>query len=169
MGIFGFSSKPAGLKGLLASFQRLKDFVERRKRRLLLVGSAGDHSDRSVLINKLPDTVVVSAKLDRAVREVEARQPDCVVVDLSVAQVQGIRFLRALEHAQIGKHLPVIVYLPKEPSAKNAAALQDEMPWINRRIVGDVHALLNETTLFLHQRRSEEHTSELQSLMRIPY
>src|SRR3546814_11160148 len=26
------------------------------------------------------------------------------------------------------------------------------MPWINRRIVGDVHALLNETTLFLHQR-----------------
>src|SRR3546814_1977870 len=95
MGIFGFSSKPADRQELLASFQRLKDFVERRKRRLLLVGSAGDHSDRSALINKLPDTVVSSAKLDRAVREVEARQPDCVVVDLSVAKVQGLSFLRS--------------------------------------------------------------------------
>src|SRR3546814_20118931 len=55
MGILGFSSKPADRQELLASFQRLKDFVERRKRRLLLVGSAGDHSDRSVLLTNTPE------------------------------------------------------------------------------------------------------------------
>src|SRR3546814_17695673 len=43
MGIFGFSRKPPDRQELLASFQRLQAFFERRKLRLLLVGSELRH------------------------------------------------------------------------------------------------------------------------------
>jgi CheY-like chemotaxis protein len=152
LGIFGFTGKPAEREELVAAFQRLKDFVERPERRLLVVGSGPNPGGLAALLGTLPGTSVATARHDGAVKAAGKAQPDCIVVDLSLAPVQGITFLRSLKAAGMRDDMPVIVHVPKKLSARNAAALQEAMPWINKRIVNDSDELLEEVTLFLHQR-----------------
>jgi signal transduction histidine kinase/CheY-like chemotaxis protein len=155
LGVFGFTSKPAEREELSAAFQRLRDFIGRGERRLLLVGSGSNPGGLAELLGKLPNTAVTIARHDAAAKEIAAASPDSIVLDLSQAPVQGIAFLRRLKAVDGSEGTHVIVHAPKKLSARHAAALQEAMPWINKRIVGDDDALLDEVTLFLHQRVDE--------------
>ncbi len=152
MGAYGFTSKPAEREELLAAFHRLKDFVGRPERRLLVVRSDGGDASLDELLGKQTHVVVKTAKPASAARDVESGHYDCVVVDCSSAPAQAVKFLRDLSNAALPDGVPVIVYAPKDLSAKNAEILQTPMPRINRRVVASPDALLNEAALFLHQR-----------------
>ena len=152
LGIFGFTGIPAEQAELLAALERLKGFLTRQGRRLLLVGSPADPHELGPRLGDLPDTTVTALSGAAAAEAAAEPDLDCVVVDLSLAPAQGIAFLRALATADVRDGLPVIVYAPKKLSARNAKVLQDPMPRIIRRVVAEAGALLEEATLFLHLR-----------------
>jgi CheY-like chemotaxis protein len=150
LGIFGFSGKPAEREELLASFERLKSFIGRDERHLLVVGSPDKTAALAGEFEKLPGTIVRAVTPEAAVEAAETSEQDCIVLDLSSSEAQGIRFLRALKKAKVPPALPVIVYRPEPLAKKNADAIQGAMPWINRRVAGDRDSLLSEVSLFLH-------------------
>jgi signal transduction histidine kinase/CheY-like chemotaxis protein len=155
IGIFGFTRKPASREELLASFRRIKDLSERHERRLLLVGSGSDPDGLGALLGQLPDTSLRLVKHDDAVGEIATMGPDCIVVDLSRSQPRGIKFLRDVQQIAGADGPPVVVYAPNKIAAKSSDKLQAVMPAVNRRIVNNTDALLDTTTLFLHQKLAD--------------
>ncbi|MFC3230555.1 response regulator, partial [Marinibaculum pumilum] len=156
MGAFGFTGKPAERELLAASFTRLRDFVSRPARRLLVVGS-GDMGLAGVLDagDRLQVQVVPRTE---AMQAMQAEPVDCVVLDLTAAPAQGLKFLTALRDADLpgdpsGKlegELPVIVHTGTSLSARTAEALRAPMPWIVRRITAHRDTLIDEVAKNLH-------------------
>ncbi|KKN82451.1 hypothetical protein LCGC14_0308730 [marine sediment metagenome] len=155
MGAYGFTGKPAERDELLAAFVRLKDFVERPERGLLVVKGAGGDAALEGLLGKQPGVVVKTVRPGSALKEAESGNYDCVVIDCSSVPAQGTKFLGDLSGAALADGLPVIVYAPKDLSAKNMEIVQTRMPRINKRLVTSSDALVYEAALFLHQRVSD--------------
>ncbi|MEQ8397571.1 HAMP domain-containing protein [Thalassobaculum sp.] len=149
MTAFGFTSKPAEREILAASFRRLRDFVARPDRRLLVVGSSGDLG-LGDLLGGPPGVTVQTAKRGSALQALEAAAFDCVVLDLTTAPAQAIKLLGELKNADLPENLPVLVYVPDKLSEKSAATLRQPMPWVTRRVVTDHDALVDEAAVWLH-------------------
>ncbi|MEQ9134822.1 MAG: HAMP domain-containing protein [Thalassobaculum sp.] len=150
MGAFGFTGKPAEREELLASFARLKEFCERRERRLLLVDGDGGNEFAEQL-GSSRKVVVRSVAANKAVRELEAGGYDCVAVDLAVDPVGVLDFLIALKDGQVPDTLPIVIDARTEPEQATADALRQPMPWVNRWTTDSTEALVDTVAFCLHQ------------------
>ena len=149
MGAFGFTAKPAEREVLAASFARLREFVRRPARQLLVVGGGDDMGLADVL--EAGERLEVRAlPRGKALSAVEAGPVDGIVLDLTAAPAQGLKFLTALRDAGLPDDLPVIVHTGTGISAKTAGALRAPMPWIVRRITAHRDALIDEVAKNLH-------------------
>jgi len=153
-GAFGYLTKPVSKEGLEHVFGQLARFLERKERRLLLVED--DDVQRDTL-NKLlgeGDDVKVTAVASgqEALQALEKGEFDCLVIDLLLPDMDGVKLVEEVKTQARFRDLPIVVYTGKELTPKDEARL--------KRYTGSVilksgpkspDQLLGDTALFLHR------------------
>ncbi|NRD62900.1 HAMP domain-containing protein [Corallococcus exiguus] len=153
-GAFGYLTKPVSKEGLERVFGQLSRFLERRERRLLVIED--DDVQRNSLTQLLSDggDVVVTAVASgqEALAKLEENEYDCLVIDLLLPDMDGIKLVEEVKTQQRFRDLPIVVYTGRELTPKDEARL--------RRYTGSVilksgakspDQLLSDTALFLHR------------------
>jgi tubulin-specific chaperone A len=86
-----------------------------------------------------------------AMRQLETKSFDCMVLDLALPDMQGGELLEELHRRDDLAHVPVIVFTGKELTEAEKATLDRYAERIILKGARSCERLLDETTLFLHQ------------------
>ncbi|HZI15137.1 MAG TPA: response regulator, partial [Myxococcus sp.] len=151
---FGYLTKPVSKEGLERVFTQLAKFLERKERRLLVVED--DDVQRDSLVKLLSEggdvAVTAVATGEEVLQKLEASEYDCLVIDLLLPDMDGVKLVEEVKTQQRFRDLPIVVYTGKELTAKDESRL--------RRYTGSVilksgakspEHLLSDTALFLHR------------------
>jgi CheY-like chemotaxis protein/signal transduction histidine kinase/HAMP domain-containing protein len=153
-GAFGYLTKPVSKEGLEHVFGQLARFLERKERRLLLIeDDAVQRASLEMLLGEGEDVKVTAvASGQEALQKLEESQFDCLVIDLLLPDMDGIKLVEEVKTQARFRDLPIVIYTGKELSQKDESRL--------KRYTGSVilksgtkspDQLLGDTALFLHR------------------
>ncbi|WP_449228850.1 HAMP domain-containing protein [Azospirillum argentinense] len=157
MGAFDYTEKPADREAIFAALAKVKGFVERHQRRLLIVekvpnpetgGIAGliDHDKGG---DDIDISTVASAEAARALLAQE--RFDCMVLDLTIPQPSDFELIDSLRTRDSTAWMPVVAYVSDAIAPEDEARLRRLAETVVLRSVHSADSLLDETALFLHR------------------
>ncbi|KAA0687898.1 response regulator [Azospirillum brasilense] len=157
MGAFDYTEKPADREAIFAALAKVKGFVERHQRRLLIVeklpnpdtgGIAGliDHDNGG---DDIAISTVTSAEAARALLAQE--RFDCMVLDLTIPQPSDFELIDSLRTRDSTAWMPVVAYVSDAIAPEDEARLRRLAETVVLRSVHSADSLLDETALFLHR------------------
>ncbi|MBY3756119.1 HAMP domain-containing protein [Azospirillum formosense] len=161
MGAFDYTEKPADREAIFAALAKVKGFVERHQRRLLIVeklpnpetgGIAGliDHDKGgSGSGDDIDIRTVASAEAARALLARE--RFDCMVLDLTIPQPSDFELIDSLRTRDSTAWMPVVAYVSDAIAPEDEARLRRLAETVVLRSVHSADSLLDETALFLHR------------------
>jgi len=151
-GAFSFVNKPSSTQDLEAALTRIKDFVQPRRKRLLIIedNPAEQLSIAELLGHDDIDLVTVGTGAD-ALEALRTEPPDCIVLDLRLPDMSGFDFLEAIRDKPEVADIPVVVFTGRELSPEEDAQLHTIARSVVVKGVESPERLLDETALFLHR------------------
>lgn len=151
-GAFSFVTKPSSEGDLAVALERIKAYVERSRRRLLVIehNPAEQLSISELLGHDDIDLVTVGTASDalKALRELEI---DCAVLDLRLPDISGFDLLEMIRDDPALSYLPIVVFTGRELTPEEDAQLRLIARSIIVKGVESPERLLDETALFLHR------------------
>jgi HAMP domain-containing protein/CheY-like chemotaxis protein/signal transduction histidine kinase len=151
-GAFSFVTKPSSAEDLGAAIGRLRDFVQPRKKRLLIVeDNAAERLGIAELLGHDDIDMMNAATGAEALVALRERQIDCVVLDLRLPDMSGFDLLETMRNDPALAELPVVVFTGKELSQEEDARLHAMARSVVVKGVESPERLLDETALFLHR------------------
>jgi len=167
-GAFAFLEKPASKDALEESLVRLREFIQRPQRKLLLVEDQADERQGIVeLIGHDDESITAVGSPSEALASLRAESFDCAVVDLRLSETSAFALLEQIHNDPRMRDLPVIVYTPEDLTENEKTQLNR---LAKRMLVKDIHSperLLAETTLFLHREAANLPTAKQAILERL--
>ncbi|MBZ0238333.1 MAG: HAMP domain-containing protein [Deltaproteobacteria bacterium] len=154
-GAFGFLCKPASTDQLKSAFVRLREFIEPRRRNLLVVED--DERERMGIYELLgqDDINVLTAPTGaQALETMQSNHVDCVVLDLKLPDMTGMDVMKRMSETPGLGDIPVVVFTGRDLTPEQEAHLQDLARTIILKGVESPERLLDETALFLHRQIS---------------
>jgi len=154
MGAFAFLEKPVSREALEGALSHLASFVDRTLKSLLLVED--NTTERAELAALLGDagavTVTAVSSAADAMKELGARDYDCMVVDLILPDLDGVRLIEDVRERAEWRDLPIVVYTGKHLEAGEEAALRRHVhSIITKSGPASAERLVRDTSLFLHR------------------
>ncbi len=151
-GAFSFLTKPSNTADLEAALGRIKNFVEPRRKRLLVVedNPAEQFGIAQVLGHDDIDILTAGTGAE-ALDTLRGQQIDCVVLDLRLPDMTGFELLEVIRDEPALADLPVVVFTGRELSHKEEAQLHTIARSVLVKGVELPERLLDETALFLHR------------------
>jgi CheY-like chemotaxis protein len=151
-GAFSFTIKSATLEGISESLEKMKEFTQSRRRRLLVIedDSAERLSIETLLSHDDVDIINVSSGRGALSALREARC-DCVVLDLRLPDMSGFDVLDEMRRDASLADVPVVVFTGKELSSEEEARLNAMARSVVVKGVESPERLLDATSLFLHR------------------
>jgi CheY-like chemotaxis protein/HAMP domain-containing protein/signal transduction histidine kinase len=151
-GAFSYLVKAPTTEGLLAAFDRLKDFTTARTKRLLVVED-NDIERQSIVELLAHEDIEITAVANGqdALKALMDRVFDCVVLDLRMPDMSGFELLEKVQQEPALQDVPVVVFTGKELSPDEEASLKVMAKSIVLKDVQSPERLLDETALFLHR------------------
>src|SRR5205085_12215731 len=123
-GAFSFVTKPASTEELQASLARIKDYVQPRRKRLLIVeDDAAEQMGITELLGHDDIEIVTSASGSEALTTLREAPCDCVVLDLRLPDMSGFEVLERIRDDASLQDLPVVVFTGRELSPEEDAQL----------------------------------------------
>jgi HAMP domain-containing protein/CheY-like chemotaxis protein len=151
-GAFSFVTKPTTPEGLEAALQRIKDYTQPRRKRLLVVeDNPAEQLSIKELLGHDDIDVTVAETGGEALTKVHGEPFDCVVLDLRLPDMTGFEILEQLRDEASMTELPVVVFTGKELSPEEDARLHTLARSVVVKDVESPERLLDETALFLHR------------------
>jgi HAMP domain-containing protein/CheY-like chemotaxis protein/signal transduction histidine kinase len=151
-GAFAFVTKPTSTEGVQAALERIKQYAQPRRKRLLVVE---DDKVEQMSISELlgsDDIEIVTAGTGSEALDMLREDPaDCVVLDLRLPDMSGFEVLEQLRADGKLSDVPVVVFTGRELSAEEDARLHTMARSIVVKGVESPERLLDETALFLHR------------------
>jgi HAMP domain-containing protein/CheY-like chemotaxis protein/signal transduction histidine kinase len=151
-GAFSYTIKPATTEGLEQCFERIKNFVAPRAKRLLVVED--NQTERDSIVELLAhndieiETVGTGAE---AFQKLMDAQFDCCVLDLRLPDMSGYTLLEKMQAEPALRDVPVVVFTGKELDAEEEKQLRALAKSIVLKDVQSPDRLFDETALFLHR------------------
>jgi signal transduction histidine kinase/CheY-like chemotaxis protein/HAMP domain-containing protein len=170
LGAFAYLEKPVSKEALDGAFEHMKDFLDRKVRRLLLVeDDAAERRSITALVDadgggSDVETVSVPTGED-ALAALDKDGFDCMVVDLVLPSLDGFHLIEKVRANPKHKDLPIVVYTGKDLSREEEQRLKKQVEsLIVKSGVKSHDRLLHDTALFLHRvdRRAREGAPTLQ-------
>lgn len=155
-GAIGYLVKPVLPDQIRTALDRVAGYSERRVAKLLLVED--DPSQRRAMRELLGGQeieVIEAASGEKAQEFLRTQTFDCMVLDLRLPDVEGLRLLELMAADEGMSHPPVIVYTGKPLSVEEEERLLRHSESIIIKGARSPERLLEQTTLFLHQVESE--------------
>jgi CheY-like chemotaxis protein len=151
-GAFNYLLKEPTTAGLEAAFDRLKDFVQPRTKRLLVVEDNEVEREAVVELLGYDDIDIATAGSGEAALTAMKKQPfDCVVLDLRLPDMTGFDLLEQMKVDTALSAVPVVVFTGKDLSEEEQGRLHTMAKSIVLKDVQSPERLLDETALFLHR------------------
>jgi CheY-like chemotaxis protein len=151
-GAFSYIVKPATTEGLEQCFERIKNFVTPRTKRLLIVED-DDIERQSIveLLNHEDIEIATAATGSEAINTLLDRPFDCCVLDLRLPDMSGFDLLEKLQAEPALRDIPIVVFTGKHLSAEEESKLRAVAKSIVLKDVQSPERLFDETALFLHR------------------
>jgi CheY-like chemotaxis protein/signal transduction histidine kinase/HAMP domain-containing protein len=151
-GAISYLNKPVSGERLEEEFKRVQQFLNRGKRSLLIVED--DDLQRQQIVSLVDNSDVVITAVESGEKAMEALSTthfDCMVLDLTLPDIDGFSLLQRLSDDARLRDLPVIIYTAKELSAPEITRLSAMAKTIVVKDVRSPERLVHETALFLHR------------------
>nr|MBA2572659.1 response regulator [Gemmatimonadota bacterium] len=155
-GAISYLEKPVSKEAIDDAFDRIGDFLAQGVKRLLVVED--DQAQRQSIVELVGhDDVEITAvaTAEEALRELESKQYDCMVLDLGLADMNGFNLLETVKENEVWRDLPIIVYTGKDLSPADDTKLRRYAETIIIKDASSPERLLDETALFLHRVEAE--------------
>jgi CheY-like chemotaxis protein len=152
LGAFGHVTKPANREQLNSGLERIKHFIERPKKRLLLVED--DETLRKSMVELIggEDVEIFIAGTGReALNEVKNGTFDCAIVDLMLPDMKWSDLITSIKRESNGPELPVIVHTGKDLTKRETDRIKKLAETIIIKDADSMERLVDETALFLHR------------------
>lgn len=163
-GAISYLTKPIKRERLEEEFNRIQQFLIRRKRSLLVVEDEDLQRARIVeLIGEHDVQITAVESGQKALEVLRSTHFDCMVLDLTLPDIDGFELLETISKDKKLRDLPVIIYTAKELSRKEVTKIRKVAKTIVVKDARSPERLLDETALFLH--RSPADLPELQRRM----
>jgi len=150
-GAIGYLTKPATKEDLDKAFANIQDVLTKKIKDLLVVE---DNKKLSYSIQKLLGNSDLHSKVvasgEEAIKEIESKKYDCMILDLGLPDMTGFELLKLLDKKKLNTP-PVIVYTGKELSKQEEMELSKYAKSIIIKGVKSEDRLLDEASLFLHR------------------
>ncbi|EIJ43400.1 signal transduction histidine kinase [Beggiatoa alba B18LD] len=152
MGAIGYLLKPISMEELGNSFKYIEHFIAKTLKQLLVIVDNVKHRQaigESIVLQDLQVTYVDT--IAKALHNLQTLDIDCVILDVDLADGDGIQFLEQLNQAENTPYPPVIVYADRELSDAEEQRVTTCSQHLTIKSVYSPERLLDEATLFLHQ------------------
>ncbi len=151
-GAFSYLAKPGTPETIDSALDRIKQFVQPRVKRLLVVED--DERERlsiEELIRHEDVQIDCVASGKEALSALSSVPYDCVVLDLRLPDMSGFDLLDRIQQRPDLANIPVVVFTGKELTADESARLRKVAKSVIVKGVESPERLLDETALFLHR------------------
>jgi HAMP domain-containing protein/signal transduction histidine kinase/DNA-binding response OmpR family regulator len=151
-GAFSYMVKPITTEGLEHALDRVKDFAQRGKKRLLIVED--NEAERMSVVELLSHDDVDIKTASTGAEALAALHKDAydgVVLDLRLPDTSGFDLLERIQADTSLRDVPIIVFTGKELSVEEEGRLRVAAKSIVLKGVQSPERLLDETSLFLHR------------------
>jgi HAMP domain-containing protein/signal transduction histidine kinase/DNA-binding response OmpR family regulator len=167
-GAFSFVTKPSSTEDLEAAFARIRDYVQPRRKRLLVVeDNPAERLSIAELLGHDDIDVVTAGAGAEALAAFDEQQIDCVVLDLRLPDMSGFELLETMRGDPSLRDLPVVVFTGRELSPEEDIQLHAFARSVVVKGVESPDRLLDETALFLHRVIGDLPASKQQMLERL--
>ena len=156
MGAIGYLTKPVNKESLDNLFNRIENIISKPVKKLIIVED--ETMMRKSIINLMRNENIEITAVDEgneAYEKLKNETYDCMILDLGLKDMTGFELLEKMEKNKIAEDLPVVIYTGKELSKKEAQTLEKHSKSIILKGAQSFERLLSETTLFLHQVKTE--------------
>jgi CheY-like chemotaxis protein len=151
-GAFSYTVKPATTEGLEQCFDRIKNFVIPRVKRLLIVEDNHVESQSIVELLQHDDIEIATASSGKEALDTLLDRPfDCCVLDLRLPDMTGFELLQKLQAEPSLCDIPIVVFTGKQLSPEEEIQLRSVAKSIVLKDVQSPERLFDETALFLHR------------------
>ncbi|QYF91733.1 HAMP domain-containing protein [Massilia sp. PAMC28688] len=151
-GAISYLNKPVKLERIEEEFNQILRFMSQTRRSLLIVED--DEVQRLDITQLIGDSDLELVSVDTGAKALEIlaeRRFDCVVLDLSLPDMDGFTLLDTISKDPNLRDLPVVVYTAAELSRKEVTKLKRFAKTIVVKDARSRERLLDETALFLHR------------------
>jgi signal transduction histidine kinase/CheY-like chemotaxis protein/HAMP domain-containing protein len=151
MGAYGFTAKPASHEHLMEAFQRLRNFVKRRTKTLLLVDSDDAQRAKAAELIAGDDIQIEAIASSRqAIDLLKSQEFDCIVLNMTGPNGAGMETFGRIREMDAATIPPLVLYSSEESRALTdlAATLPSSIVVREARTPGE---LLDETAMFMHR------------------
>jgi HAMP domain-containing protein/CheY-like chemotaxis protein/signal transduction histidine kinase len=151
-GAISYLPKPVKADHLDEEFDRIQRFLNQGKRSLLIVED--DPVQRQDMIELIGESDLDLVAVDSgaaALAALGSRRFDCMVLDLSLPDMDGFSLLDTISKDTSLSSLPVVIYTAAELSRKEVTKLKRFAKTIVLKDARSRERLLDETALFLHR------------------
>ncbi|MDP3856930.1 MAG: response regulator [Stagnimonas sp.] len=167
-GAIGYLHKPTDIEGLMTALGRLQGQIDRGQRTVLVVED--DRSNqvamRTLLENEQTRVLVAGTGVE-AMRLLLAESIDCLVLDLSLPDTDGLQFLEQLKADSSLPQPPVIIYTGRDLSEPEHRRLAELSQSIVIKGAASPERLLDEVVLFLHEVEEQLPSEQRQIVSRL--
>jgi signal transduction histidine kinase/DNA-binding response OmpR family regulator len=151
LGAKSYLEKSVDMQALTGMFDSIKRSIETHDRTLLLVMSKEEEKRHLIeLIDGDAQTTFLSNG-NEALEILRNTRFDCIVVDLVLADMSGIEFVRRLQEQRDGREMPVLIYTGPSPSPEVDEQIHKLAASGLVMGIRSVERLLEETSIFLHR------------------
>jgi PAS domain S-box-containing protein len=151
-GAFAYVVKSPSTERLNASFDRIRDFISPRRKRLLVVEADGQERRSIVDLLGYEDIEVVSvASGGAALAALLAKPFECMVLDPRLPDMSGFELLERMQVDAALAAVPVAVFTGAQLSAAEQERLKAMARHMVLKDVQSAERLLDVTALFLHR------------------
>lgn len=159
MGAIAYYQKPATLDQIKDAFGRIEERTQHGIRRLLVVeDNSVQHSAIHALFDEAQVDVTVCTTGQEALDSLKRDSYDCIVLDLSLPDIDGYSLLETIHEDDSYPDLPVIIYTARDLTREQEARLRKYADRIILKTDQSSERLLSEASLFLHWVDSKEAT-----------
>ena len=144
MGAFGFTHKPVEREVVVSTLHGVKTFVDKAKRRIVLVGGEGEAAE---ILRQCFTEVELADSFAEVLARPAAERPDGVVVEASALPVKDL--VEQLKQAE-GRCVPAVVYAPVELEPEDDRRLRLGVFGGLVRMARSPDQLVDQATLLLH-------------------
>jgi len=157
MGAIAYYKKPATIDQIKDAFGKIESQVPHGIRRLLVVeDNSVQHSAIHALFEESQVDVKVCTTGQEALDALKAENFDCMVLDLSLPDIDGYSLLETIHEDDAYPNVPVIIYTARDLAREEEARLRKYADRIILKTDQSADRLLSEASLFLHWIDSKE-------------
>ena len=157
MGAIAYYRKPATLDQIKDAFSKIETQRSTGIRRLLVVeDNSVQHSAIHALFEDSQVDVTVCTTGQEALDSLRRETFDCVILDLSLPDMDGFTLLETIHESDDYPNVPVIIYTARDLTREQEARLRKYADRIILKTDQSADRLLSEASLFLHWLESKE-------------